>query len=551
VITSVRERLGASAAALRAVVENRALRRVEIARPAAALAVSAANVVFLVIAFEAEGTGGVATVLAVRMIVIAAAMPFGSLLGDRFLRHRIIAAADLVRAAALAVAGLEISSESSLAAILAASIPVGLVGTAAAPARAALVPALARTPGELTAVNVVASTSGSLVAFVGPALGGLVLGLVSPAAGFAFAAAVSLLSALVVIRVEEPRDRSAAGAAPRRKSHFALAGMREIVTDPPTRLVILIHTSQMLVGGVLAVLIVSAAVEALGSPTNVGYLYSALGLGGLFGSLAALALPERSLGRVFAFGVLLWGIPIALVGAWPALVPAFVLLAVSATADSAGDVASLTLLQRRIPPDVLARVAGASGTLMLVAATLGNFIAPLLIETVGVRWSFAIAGGALPLLAPLWWRPAVRLDASAPPAMRALRSSELFAPLPLPTLEALAQRAEELEVAAGETVIRQGESGDRFYLVADGQVEFMVDGAVVGTGSRGDYFGEIALLRDEPRTATVRVTQDAYLFALGREDFLRAVRGEADALAAAEELAAARLRGGRPAVHLA
>ncbi|MBD0329926.1 MAG: MFS transporter [Thermoleophilia bacterium] len=550
-IEDVRARLHESRTAVAAVFGNRALRRVELARPAAALSVSASNVVFLVVAFVAGGASGVGTLLVVRTLVIAVAAPLGSLLGDRFPRQAVMAAADVVRAAALAAAAVLLSGDPSLVATLVLATVVALAGSAAAPARGALIPLLARTPEELTAANVVASTTLNVVSFVGPATGGVLLALGSPGAGFALSAAASIASAALVTGVRVPRERAGERAAPGRASRFALAGFRELLVDAPTRLVVGIYSAQMFVSGVLAVVIVIAAVDMLGAQANTGFLYSAMGAGGLVGAVLALAVPDRRLGRTFAVALLAWAVPLALVGAWPALLPALVLLALSGAADSVVDVTGLTLLQRRIPNEVFARVGGAAGTALLGAATLGNAVAPFLVEAVGPRWSFVVAGLAVPALAPLWWRPVARLDAVAPAALPAVRSTPLFGTLPLPALEALARSAERVQVGVRETVVRQGEPGDRFYLVVDGEVEFAVDGLVVGTASNGDQFGEIALLRDEPRTATVTALEDTYLFAVAREDFLSAVRGEAGALSAAEELAGARLSRARPAGQLA
>ena len=551
VVGEVRARLTDSRAALAAVFRNRALRRIEVARPAAALSVSASNVVFLVVAFEASGAGAVGTLLVVRTLVIAAAAPLGAVLGDRFPRQVVMAVADVVRAAVLLLAALLLSGEPSLTVAIVLSTVVALAGTAAAPARGALIPELARTPEELTAANVVASTTLNLVSFVGPATGGVLLALGDPAAAFTLSAAASVASGALVTRVRAPRERGADRSTPPRASRFAVAGFRELLSDPPTRLVIAIYSAQMFVSGVLAVVVVIAAVDLLGAQANTGFLYSAMGAGALVGTLLALGLPDRRLGRAFAVALLLWAVPIALVGAWPALVPALLLLAISGAADAVVDVTGLTLLQRRIPNEVFARVGGASGTALLAAATLGNAVAPFLVDAVGARWAFVVAGAAVPALAPLWWRPVSRLDAVAPAALPAVRANRLFAALPLPALEALARSAERVEVAAGETVVRQGEPGDRFFLVVDGEVEFAVDGRAVGTVADGGEFGEVALLRDEPRTATVTALEDTYLFALAREDFLRAVRGEAGVLSAAEALAGARLSRARPTGQVA
>ena len=96
----------------------------------------------------------------------------------------------------------------------------------------------------------------------------------------------------------------------------------------------------------------------------------------------------------------------------------------------------------------------------------------------------------------------------------------IFAPLPGGSLETLVNRLIAVPAVAGETIITEGEAGDRFYVIADGQVEVTAGGRHVNTLGPGDYVGEIALIRDVPRTATVTATQSTQLYAFERDDFL-------------------------------
>jgi CRP-like cAMP-binding protein len=155
-----------------------------------------------------------------------------------------------------------------------------------------------------------------------------------------------------------------------------------------------------------------------------------------------------------------------------------------------------------------------------------------------------VAGVLLPLIViPAWPRlnaidRAVRVPVEQ---IELLQGSPIFAPLPPTTLEQLAEALEEVSVAAHSEVVRQGEPGDRFYLIKEGELEVIVDGEVVQTLGPGESFGEIALLRDVPRTATVRARKDAVLYALDRSHFIPAVTGYAPSMSAAEGVIGTRL----------
>jgi CRP-like cAMP-binding protein len=122
-----------------------------------------------------------------------------------------------------------------------------------------------------------------------------------------------------------------------------------------------------------------------------------------------------------------------------------------------------------------------------------------------------------------------------------LRAIEMFAPLPAPTLEFLASSLQSVALQAGETVFRQGDHGDRFYIVDAGEIEIEIDGRVANVLEPGDHFGEIALLRDIPRTATARARRETRLYSLERDTFLSAVTGHAASTEAAETVVVARL----------
>jgi hypothetical protein len=299
------------------------------------------------------------------------------------------------------------------------------------------------------------------------------------------------------------------------------------------------------------VLVVVAALELLDlGRAGPGLLNSAVGIGGLIGAGVAFGLVGlRRLGTAFAFGLVLWGLPLILFGAWPETAPAIVFLGLLGVGNTLVDVSGLTLLQRTAPEEVLGRVFGVLESLVVGTLGLGAIIAPLLISLFGVRWALVATGLLLPALALVSWARLRKIDELTVVPERELellRSLPLFAPLPPTTLEHLARSLVRVPAAAGTEVMRQGDVGDRFYLVDKGDMDVSIDGEVVSTLGPGDHFGEIALLRDVPRTATVTARSDASLLALERDEFVSAVSGHPVSREAADAVVAARLGRLRP-----
>jgi CRP-like cAMP-binding protein len=178
------------------------------------------------------------------------------------------------------------------------------------------------------------------------------------------------------------------------------------------------------------------------------------------------------------------------------------------------------------------------------AVAVGSIVAPAVVTAIGPRSAFLLVGSILPLLMLITYRRLVEIDrAVAPSAERDLVDRvPMFAPLSLATKERVASSLIPISVSAGELVIRAGDQGDRFYIVADGELDIDAGGRH-STAREADYFGEIALLRNVPRTATVKAVVDSQLFALQRDDFLGAVTGHRAAQAAGDAVADARLAG--------
>jgi hypothetical protein len=320
-------------------------------------------------------------------------------------------------------------------------------------------------------------------------------------------------------------------------------GFEAVRQAPQARLLIGLIASQTFIRGCLNVLLVITSYQVLHrGASGVGYLTAALGAGGLIGALGAVSLRSARLAPPFALGLAFWGIPIMLVAplSYPATV--ILLLAAVGAANSIVDVAGFTLLQRTVPDAVLTRVLGMTWGLAMGAVALGSSVAPALLSLVGLKPAFLIVGAVLPVLVALIYRRVSAVDAMIAPSahLGLVETVSLFTPLSLVAKQRIAQHLIPLEVSSGDVVLRAGAVGDRFYIVEAGSVAIDLGARVVHSGP-GDFFGEIALLHDVPRTATVRADSDTKLYALGRDDFLAAVTGHAQAHTEAAAVAAARL----------
>jgi MFS family permease len=550
-VGAVREQVAESLKAFTEVFRNPNLRRLQLAWAGSTIGYWSYGIALAVYAYQAGGAAAVGLVGLIRILPSALASPFAALLADRFPRRQVMVLADVVRAAALMLAGLAVVLGLPAGLVYALSALFSLASSTFRPAQAALLPSLATSPEELTAANVASSTIESVGMFLGPALGGVLLATTSTPVVFVAAAGTLVWSAMLVGRIQSvaipERPTTRAGGI----GGELLAGFRAVGADGRLRLLVGLFSAQTLVGGVLNVLLVVVALELLAAgEAGVGYLNSAVGVGGLLGALVALGLVSRRLAPGFALGLLLWGLPIALVGVWPNLWLALLLLGLVGVGNTLVDVAGQTLLQRAVADEVLARAFGVLESLLLGTLALGAALAPLLISGLGIRPALLATGLFLPILALLSWRRLVSIDATARPPERQLallRAVPIFTPLPAPTLEGLASHLVRLRVPAGTRLFQQGDPGDRFYIISTGETDIAVDGQHKTLGP-DDYFGEIALLRDLPRTATVTAQTDLELYALGREEFVAAVAGHPPSTEAADTVIATRLSSLRPGV---
>ena len=533
--------------ALGTAVRNENVRRVELAWGAAIAAEWAHFVALGVFAYQQGGTSAVGIAGLVRLLPAAAIAPFAASLGDRFRRERFLLAMTLVGGIAVAASAAAAFAENRPLVFAFAGV-VGLSSTLIRPALQALLPSLVRTPEELIAANGATSTIESIGSLIGPLLAGLLVSLADVGLAFILGAVLLMAGAALLARVSVERRIDLTGAADRESvRRLVTAGFRMVARAPGARLVVSLIVAQTFVRGCLNVLIVVAAFRVLhGRAADVGYLTAAIGVGGLIGAIGAMTLGGRRLAVPFGLSLVFWGVPITLIAPQPHFAATIILLAIVGAANSVEDVAVFTLLQRLIPNEMLTRVLGLVWGLAMGGVAIGSVATPAIVSAIGPRPAFVLVGSLLPLLTLVTYRRLVEIDQAVPPSagLSLLSRVPMFAPLSIVAKERVASSLVPISVSAGELVICAGDDGDRFYIVGEGELDIDAGGRH-STAHEADYFGEIALLRNVPRTATVKAAVDSQLYALQRDDFLAAVTGHYAAQAAGEAVADARLAASR------
>jgi len=546
-VAALANRLAAARRDFAGVVRNPDLRRLQLAWASSIVSTWAYSIAVVVFAYSEGGATAVGLVGLLRWVAAGLVSPFAALLADRYDRRAVMVASDLLRAAMMALAAAAVMLDAPAAVIYLLATLVAIAGTPFRPAEAALTPQLVRTPDELGAANVVASSIESVGIFVGPALGGLLLSATSVSTTFLVTAGGVVLSAVLLVRIGGATASASGdledGGDVRGE---LLAGARAVFGNRTVALLVGLFAAQTFVDGLLGVLIAVVALGYLhGGAATVGWLNAASGIGGILGAVVAGVLVGRGrLALDFGIGVILFGLPLALLAGWRSEAFALLLLAVVGVGNTLVDVSGMTLLQRVTPPALVGRVFGVLESVLLLTVALGAAAAPVLVSVLGTRGALVAAGCLLPVLVVPSIATLRRIDESAPvPAadVDLLRRVSFFATLPELAIERLAEAAVHSAVGKGEAVVTEGDAGDSFYIVASGELSVTVDGRDVNTLEEGDSFGEIALLRDVPRTATVSTLLESTLVVLHRDDFLAAVTGYAPSLSSAEAVVGLRL----------
>jgi MFS family permease len=490
----------------------------------------AATVAVGVIAFHQGGAAAVGLVAIARMVPAALIAPLAATVADRARRESVLAWVGVVRAASLGAAAAAVAGDGPIGLVYVAVVVATVAQTLFRPAHSALLPTLCATPAELTSANVVRGLLDSIGTFVGPLTAAVLLKVSGPAAVLGAAAAASALAAMLAITLRYEAPPRLSGARARSPLGEAVEGIRAIAADRMLTLLTALTTLQTFTRGALTVFSVVVAIDLLGSgAAGVGVLVAAVGAGAIVGSLlAALLVGRGGLARWFGTGVALWGAPLAAIGVFAHWGSVITLLAVVGLGNALVDVGVFTLIARLADDIVLARVFAAFEGIITLGVAAGAFLAPVLIGALGIRGALVVCGAIAPIGALASWRALRVLDHRVrvrDSDVALLHHIPMLHPLPQATIEQLAARLGRAQLPAGASVFEQGDPGDEFYLIEQGAAEVICDGHSVRLLNAGDGFGEIALIRECPRTATVRATTSVMLRTLHRTAFVAAVAG--------------------------
>jgi MFS family permease len=539
--------LGPPLRALHAVLRNRAITRMQLAFLLFNVAEPAMWVAIFVYAFDQGGTPEVGLVSIVILVPAGVLAPVAAALGDRFRRERVVRLGYLAQAITTAATAAALFAEAAPVVVYVLAAVAAVTYTTGRPNHHALMPSLSTNPEEVAAANSVSSLSEGIGYTAGGILAATLAG-VGADAVCAAAAAVLFVGVVLTVGVRTHRQEHADG--PFRPWTLAIdagIGMVSLARSRGPRLLVVIAAAVAVASGAIGVLTVPLAIDTLGlGDAGVGLLTTLTSIGLFVGAGVSVAFAtRRRLAGPMVFSAAVFALGGALYAGSTTTAIAAAAAIVYGAAITLLDVLGRTMLQRTTTDDVLTRVFGAVEALWLLGYAGGAVVAPPLESVVGLPWAFGLSGAVVLVAGLATWVGLRSIDAGAVLPERQLTllaRIPMFAPLSPVDLERLARQLDRIVTPAGTELIRQGDVGDRFYIADAGDFEVLVDGRRVRIETEGEFFGEIALLHDVPRTATVRAISDGAVWALDQEEFLATLTDLPQAAGAARADSAERLR---------
>ncbi|HEU5203811.1 MAG TPA: MFS transporter [Candidatus Limnocylindrales bacterium] len=521
-------RFGLTPEVLRAALQDPDLRRLQTGWMAVNAGQWAYLVTNLVVAYDAGGAAATGLLGVASFVAPTVVSPFAGIPAARWRPERVLATVTALRVLAVALTVGLIAFDGPFLLLVPLVLVESGVGAIGRSLQIGLQPLLARSPAELVAANVAAGTAEGLGTFAGPAVSALLLAIAGPLGAYLGVLAIYALAVASIAGMHVPPTRP--GRAPSVRKEL-IAGVRAGLMNRGPALILTGFWIQTGVRGALIVLTVVAAIELLGmGDSGAGALNAAFGAGGVVGAIGAVALAGRArLAPWFSVALVGWGAPIVVLGlaASPAL--AIALMLVVGASNAVLDVAGFTLLQRTTPNAVRVAVMGLLVSVAGASMAVGGFLAPILVDRIGIEGALIATGLVLPVLAVVTWPGVRNADQAAvvdTTRVMRIRADPLFAPLSMAIIEQLSEQLVSSQFIAGDELIHEGDAGDRYYLIQRGRVLVTQGGQPVREQGPGDSFGEIALLRDVPRTASVRALEPVETLTLSRDDFLDTMCGQ-------------------------
>jgi hypothetical protein len=516
-----------------AALHNRALQRALTAFFASTVADWALWIGALVYAHD-HGGASAAGYMSIALTVPAALItPFAGSKADSHGPNRLLAMAYGAQALCMTLASIAAFADAPLWAVVAPMAAVTTLVTFVRPSYSIAIPGLVTSTNELTAANVLVGYFENAAILVGPLVAAALLALDGAAlvlAGCAVLVAASAWTSIPLVQLDPPSSFVDGGRSHAESRAIAPSPVRRLARRPGAlALLIVLGGQYLLIGGLDLLFVVMASDQLHLSASGPAILTAAFGLGAITGGgLSTLFVARDRLAPFMICALTAVVIAMTVLGAELVLVTALLLLPVVGMGRTVLDVSGRMLLQRAAPQDAVASVFATLEALTLAGTALGAVVVQAVIAMSGVRAAVLTLAGTLGVLLIASASQLRRVDdvADAPVvAIRLLRSTAIFASLPPIEIEGVARAGSIAHVESGSTIITQDEPGDRYYVVAGGTVDIFIDGTFVRTMGRPEGFGEIALLVDAPRTATVIAASDGDLFFIDRVPFLRVVTG--------------------------
>lgn len=505
-----------------------------------ALAELSAWITVLVVAFDRGGSSAAGVAVTAQLVPAALLAPVVTAAGDRFPRHRVLVASFAIEAAAAGGIAFALLTDAPVTVVyvLASAFTVATIATPST--IASLLVHHARTPAQLTDWNITRSIVRAAGSLAGPLLTAVTLAVAGPSTVFVGLFLVCAITALVTglnLPVDDRVPSTISIAAVLRDAWRGVAYVS--TTAAPRRIVAYVGGTEMLIGA-LDLVFVAVAFEQLDSDGSaVALITVAFASGTLFAAAAASRRSGWHLSRLITLGAALLTVPVLVLGESSVLLIVLSLAVVLGGGSGLVEIGTQTLLQRTCAETMTSRAYGALDSTAMIAASIGALVAGRLIDerdltwvatTLGVVGAITLIGGSLRLRAT---ERSLRPPDTA--LVSLLRSVSFLSSLPQPTLERLARGSERRSVHVDTAVLVEGERGDEFFVLMSGTVEVRVGGHVVRRMTAPASFGEVALLHDDKRTATVTTTERSELVVIRQHDFLDAIsrtatsrRGAAD-----------------------